>query len=376
MVQNNAQNLAAIFPVASGGAGGLGAALSAFFSAMNAVSQDPTSLPNRQTFLSDAQLLAADFNSVGGQLASSQASLNGQMTSAVGAVNSLTQQIAALNNQIMAQSAAGTGASNAAMDSRDNLVQQLGQQLGITVVAGASGSIDVYTTGGAVLVDGGNSTNLAAASSGYGGAALSIVYQPTGQDITASLRGGTIGGIVTSQAQIVAAQNSVGGLAASLAASVNTQQSLGLDLNGAQGGALFTVGGPSVIAGGSNTGSGTLTAAITDTNAFVPGNFIVAKTAAGYQATNTVTGQVTALGAGPSLSLDGMTLTVSGTVNTGNSFEVEPTATAAQTLAGQQPTLRPSPRHRPMWQARAAISAMSRRAPSAPWRAVRCPREQ
>jgi flagellar hook-associated protein 1 FlgK len=333
VAQNNAQNLAAIFPIASGGAGGLGAALTDFFTAMNAVSQDPTSLPNRQAFLGDAQALAADFNSVGGQLASSQQSLNGQLSSAVGTINSLTQQIATLNNQIMAQSAAGTGSSNAAMDTRDNLVQQLGQELGVTVVAGANGSVDIYTTGGAALVDGGTSANLSATSGAYGGGNLSIIYQPTGQDITASLSGGTIGGLINSQGQIAAAQNSVGGIAATLAASVNGRQSLGLDLNGALGGALFSVGGPSVLAAAANTGGGTLTAAITDTNTFVPGNYIVTKTAAGYQAVNTATGQATSLGGGPSLSLDGMTLTVSGTVNTGDSFEIAPTATAAQTLS-------------------------------------------
>ena len=57
VVQDNTQNLSAIFPVASGGAGGLGASLTSFFSAMNAVSQDPTSLPNRQALLSDANAL-------------------------------------------------------------------------------------------------------------------------------------------------------------------------------------------------------------------------------------------------------------------------------------------------------------------------------
>jgi len=340
IVQNNAQSLAAIFPISSGGAGGLGAALTGFFAAMSAVSQDPTSQPNRQTFLSDAQTLAADFNSVGGQLASSQTSLNGQEASAVGTINSLTQQIALLNTQIMNQSGTSTGSSNALLDSRDNLVQQLGQELGVTVTAGTNGGVNIYTTGGAVLVDGGTSTNLIATSGGYGGNNLSIVYQPTGQDITASLSGGTIGGLLTSQSQITAAQSAVGGIAASLAAAVNRQQSLGLDLNGAQGSALFTVGGPTVLAAASNTGSGTLAAAITDSNAFTPGNFIVTKTAAGYQATNTVTGQVTALGGGPSLSLDGMTLTVSGTINTGDSFEVEPTATAAQSL--QVATTNPS----------------------------------
>ncbi|HEV2188387.1 MAG TPA: flagellar hook-associated protein FlgK, partial [Stellaceae bacterium] len=306
VTQTNAQNLAAIFPIASGGAGGLGAALTGFFTAMNAVGQDPTSLPNRQAFLSDAQALATDFNSVGGQLASNQASLNGQMTSSVATINSLTQQIATLNQQIMAQSAAGTGSSNAAMDSRDSLVQQLGQELGVTVGTGANGAVNIYTTGGAVLVDGGTSANLHASSGSYGGAALSIVYQPTGQDITASLSGGTIGGLISSSGQIAAAQNSAGGIAAALAASVNSQQSLGLDLNGALGGDLFSVGGPSVLAAANNTGGGTLAAAITDTNSFAPGNYIVTKTGSGYDAMNTATGQVTALGGGPSLSLDGM----------------------------------------------------------------------
>ena len=299
---------------------------------MNAVSQDPTSLPNRQTFLSDAQVLATDFNSVASQLAGGLTQLNGQLASAVGTINSLTQQIAGLNKQIMAQQGSGAGPPNALLDTRDNLVQQLGQELGVSVTAGPNGSVDVYTTGGAVLVAGGTSANLSATSSGYGGANLSIIYQPTGQDITASLSGGTIGGVITSQGQIVAAQNSVGGIAAALAASVNARQSLGLDLNGAQGANVFSVGGPSVLAAATNTGGGTLAAAITDANSFVPGDYIVAKTSGGYQATNTATGQVTPLGGGPSLSLDGMTLTVSGTINTGDSFEIEPTANAAQTL--------------------------------------------
>lgn len=332
VAQNNAQTLSAMFPVASGGAGGLNAAVDSFFTAMNTVSQDPTSLANRQVFLANAQSLAADFNSLGSQLAATGTALNGQLTSAVNQINTLTQQIATLNAQIMARSAPGIGGPpNALLDTRDSLIQQLGQQLGITVVAGPSNTVSIFA-GGAALVTGATASSLAATPGTYGGSNLDIVYQPTGQDITNSLSGGTIGGLMGSQSQLVAAQNSVGGMAVSLAQAVNTQQSLGLDLNGALGSGLFSVGGPSVLAASTNTGSGTLTAAITNTNAFTPGNFIVANTASGFQATNTATGQVTNLGSGPSLALDGMILTVSGTVNIGDSFEVEPTATAAQTL--------------------------------------------
>src|SRR5258708_34793778 len=128
VAENNAESLTAIFPIASGGAGSLGASLTGFFAAMNGVSQDPTSLPNRQTFLNDASALAAHFNSVGGQLASNLTSLNGQMTNAVAQINTLTRQIANLNAQIEAQSSAGaTGPPNGPMDSRDNLVHRLAE---------------------------------------------------------------------------------------------------------------------------------------------------------------------------------------------------------------------------------------------------------
>ncbi|HWD58905.1 MAG TPA: flagellar hook-associated protein FlgK [Stellaceae bacterium] len=333
VAQDNAQNLTAIFPVASGGAGGLGTSLTSFFAAMNGITQDPTSLPERQTFLSQANALSANFNSVGGQIAANLSSLNAQLANAVTQVNTLSAQIANLNGQIATATAASTtGPPASLMDSRDNLVQELGQELGVTVVTGPDNTLNVYTTGGMALVNGNSSANLVASSGSYGGGSLSIGYQPTGQDITASLSGGTIGGVITAQVQTVSAQDSVGALAAALTQAVNTQQSLGLDLNGALGGNLFSVAGPAVLGAASNTGSGTLSATITNTNAFIPGNFIIAKTAGGYQATNTATGQVTALGVGPALSLDGMTIAVSGTINNGDSFEIEPTAAAAQTL--------------------------------------------
>lgn len=333
VAQDNAQNLTAIFPVASGGANGLGATLTSFFSAMNGVSQDPTSLPNRQQFLNDANALASNFNSIGDQLATNLSSLNQQLGDAVTQINTITKQIATLNTQIEAQTASGSaGPPVALMDNRDNLVQQLSQELGIKVLAGPSNTVNIFAAGGAALVTGGSSLNLVTTSGGFGAGSLSIVYQPSGQDITASLSGGTIGGVMGSQAQIIAAQNAVGGIAAALAQAVNTQQSLGLDRNGALGANLFSVAGPSVLAAASNTGAGTLSATINNTSAFIPDNFIVTKTASGFDATNIATGQTTTLGAGPSLSLDGMTIAVSGTINTGDSFEIEPTALAAQTL--------------------------------------------
>ena len=111
-------------------------------------------------------------------------------------------------------------------------MQQLGQQLGVTIVPAANGVVDVYTTGGAALVDGGTAYQLAIGQNQYGDGAIAVTYGPTGQDLTASLSGGQLGGLLASRAQLVNAQDSVGALAAGLAAAINTQQSLGLDLNG------------------------------------------------------------------------------------------------------------------------------------------------
>lgn len=333
--QTSAQTLSALFPVASGGATGLGSSISSFFSAANAVAQDPTSQPNRQVLLTDAQSLASAFNSLGTQLNIGVTELDGQMNSAVSQVNELTQQIAACNAQIAVQTNSPSGAPNSLLDERDNLVQQLGQQVGITIDPTANGGVDIYTAGGAALVSGATNYQLKAVPDSYGDGAVQVTYGPTGQNITANLSGGTIGGLLNARSQIVSAQGSVGAIAVSLADAVNAQQTLGLDLNGNLGGAIFSVGGPTVLPATTNAGNATISAAITNTNAFTSGNFVITKNASGFDAVNVVTGESTALGSGPTLSLDGMTLTVSGTPANGDTFLLQPTSGAAESFAAK-----------------------------------------
>jgi flagellar hook-associated protein 1 len=332
IVQTNAQNLAALFPTGSSDSSGLGAAIDSFFSAANTVAQDPSNAADQEAFLGQAQSLAVSFNALGGQIASAIGGVDSEATSAVQQANSLTQQVAQLNQQISAQAGSPAGPPNSLIDQRNQLVQQLGQQLGVTTVSQANGSVDVYTAGGAALVNGSTAYRLGLGQSEYGDGAITITDAATGQDLTASLSGGELGGLLASRAQLVGAQNSVGALAAGLAAAVNTQQSLGLDQNGNLGQPLFSVAGPAVYASQNNTGTGTLTASIADPAKFTPGDFILTDTSNGFEATNTTTGQVAALGKGPTLSFDGLTVKVSGTVAVGDSFEIEPTATAAQTL--------------------------------------------
>ncbi|MBV9826708.1 MAG: flagellar hook-associated protein FlgK [Alphaproteobacteria bacterium] len=330
-LEANISTISSLFPVASGGASGLGAALDSFFSAANQVAQDPSNQADRQVFLGAAQSLASLFNSTGNQLAASQSSVDGQLAASVQQINGLTQQIAALN-RIVASQQGGSTASNQVLDQRDQLVQQLGAQLGVTVTREASGAVDVYTAGGAALVNGAGAISLAVTPDQYCSGAQEIVDTATGQDLAKSISGGTLGGLLQSTAIINSAQDNVGGLAAAFAAAVNKQQSLGLDLNGNPGGALFSVTGPAVLPARTNSGTASLTASLSDLNSFVPTDFVLSMTASGYEATDLGTGQVTQLGGGPQLQLDGMTIDVTGMAAIGDLFKLEPTATAAQTL--------------------------------------------
>jgi len=333
VVSSGTSSLSSVFPLASGGAGGLGNIIGSLFAAANTVAQDPANLSNRDAFLSSAQRMVSLFQSVGSQLTTNINTVNGQITQSVAQINNLATQIAQINKDILSNAGPSDSATNSLIDQADQLVQQLGEQVGITISAGASGTMDVYLAGGMALVNGATSYNLSATSGSYNDGTLAVKYSPNGEDLTNRISGGQLGGYLSMRAQYASANDSVGGLAVALASAINGQQTLGLDLNGQLGKALFSVPAPVVYAGIANTGTATVTAAITNPNAFTPGDYILTRIAGGYQALNVQTGQTTPLGAGPTLSLDGMSVNVTGAANVGDTSEIEPTLNAASQIA-------------------------------------------
>lgn len=333
VVLSGTSSLSSVFPLASGGAGGLGNIIGSLFTAANTVAQDPANVANRDAFLSSAQQVVSLFQSVGSELSSNISTVNGEVTQSVTQINNLASQIAQINQDILSHGGPQDSATNSMIDQADQLVQQLGAQVGITVSAGASGTMDVYLANGMALVNGATSYSLATTSGSYNDGTLSIKYSPNGEDLTNRISGGQLGGLLTMRSQYASANDTVGGLAVALSSAINGQQALGLDLNGQLGKPLFSVPAPVVFAGIGNTGTATVSATITNSNAFAPGNYTLTDTAGGWQATNLSTGQATMLGSGTNLSLDGMSIKVSGAANVGDSFEIEPTLQAATGIA-------------------------------------------
>jgi flagellar hook-associated protein 1 FlgK len=318
---------------------GLQSAIDGFYSALNGVANAPSSQAARQTLLGSAQSLANNFNSLGQLLTQINTSVNGQITSSVTSINAIAQQIAALNQAIVAAQGASNGQQpNDLLDQRDQLVSQLSQQIQTTVVSQPDGSYSLYIGDGNALVLGNQSYALKTSPSASDPSLLTVSYStPGGTTIpiqSESLNGGVLGGLLAFQTQTLQpTQNTLGLLATGLATTINQQQQLGQDLNGALGTNLFTVGSPAVYSNSGNTGTAVISASISNASALTGSDYLLKyEGASGYTLTRLSDNTTTTLSSLPQ-TIDGMTINpANGTPAVGDSFEIRPTANGAQAI--------------------------------------------
>ncbi len=318
--------------------GNLQTSLDSFYGAFSSVASSPSSSAARQALLGNASATSTIYNTLGQQLSQQQSQVNTQIGNTVTSINTIAKQVAALNGQISQASIAGQ--PNDLLDNRDNLIQQLSSLTGISAVTQSDGSISVYTSAGQALVTGSQTYALSSGSNQYDPTSTAV-FDATGNDITAQLNGGSLGALVDYRNNVLqVTQNQLGQSAIALASSVNSQQAQGLDLNGKQGQPIFSVGSPTVLPSSKNSsGAGTVTAALSDVSQLTSSDYILRYTGAG-SGTNgwslsTTAGQNVALTANSNgtLSAAGLTLTVPTTAQTGDSYEIQPTRTAGNTLA-------------------------------------------
>jgi len=217
-------------------ASGIGSDLTSFFDALSSLEGSPSDDARREQVLSAAGTLASDFNSAASQLGSQQESLDEQSTSLVGQANTLLTSIAQLNIQI--ESTSPTADAGTLEDQRQEDLTQLSQLLGINEITTENNGLSITTTGGALLVSGGQASPITTALSG----GVTHFYDGEGNDITADLTvgGGELGGILTARDQdIPQAENGLDTLAYAVASKMNTLNQGGSDLNGNAGISIF-----------------------------------------------------------------------------------------------------------------------------------------
>jgi flagellar hook-associated protein 1 FlgK len=224
---------------------GLQSVISKFFGAVQQLSTNPSDSPTRQSVLLAAQNLAQGFNSISQSLSGQQSALNNSITDSVSQVNVLTKQIAGLNVQIQQLQGGGQN-SGAVVDQRTQAIRQLSSLIGVSVTDAGHGAVSVSTANGAALVIAGEPESLTTQVSPSDG--QQHIYD-LGQDLTASIQGGSIGGSLQARDQTIPGllQN-LDQLAAGIENAVNSQNKAGTDLNGKPGGNIFTPP-PAAVAG-------------------------------------------------------------------------------------------------------------------------------
>ncbi|MFM0152804.1 flagellar hook-associated protein FlgK [Paraburkholderia sediminicola] len=312
---------------------GISSAITSYFTGLQNVSNNASSLATRQTAMSGAQTLVNQINAAGQQYDALRQSVNTQLTSTVSQINSYTQQIAQLNGQISAASTQGQP-PNQLMDQRDLAVSNLSQLIGVNVV-NTNGSYSVFMANGQPLVSSGNSYNLGTAPATGDTSELSVQYlgqaganpPATPQNLPDSkVTGGALGGLLAFRSQTLdPGEAQLGAIAVSFASQVNAQNSLGVTLSGAQGGALFSVGSPTVYANTQNTGNASLNVSFANAAQPTTGDYTLAYNGTTYTLTDNSTGSVVGSATDLSKPINGLNFSTTGTMKAGDSFTVEPT---------------------------------------------------
>ena len=246
---------------------GLTPVMADFFSSLQDVSSNPSSITARQSLLSSAETLVSQFQSLDEQLSEINDGLNSQIEASVTSINAYAKEIASLNDAIQKALGSSTNQPNDLLDQRDQLVAELSKQVRVSVVSQGNG-YDVYIGNGQPLVVGTTTYNLVTEASPTDPNRIEVGYRNNGVTTLLSsdmLSGGNLSGFLEFRSETLdVAQNSIGRIATVLASTFNEQHSLGMDLNGAIGGAFFNVADPLVTASSDNTSSTLVTASIVD----------------------------------------------------------------------------------------------------------------
>ncbi|HVN46022.1 MAG TPA: flagellar hook-associated protein FlgK [Steroidobacteraceae bacterium] len=324
----------------SGSSSGLPASLQQFLDALQTLSTSPASSGARQAVLSQAQALAQQLTGADAQISQYGANLEQQISADVAQVSSLASNIASLNGQITKDLAGNGQTPNQLMDQRDQLIDQLSRYVSVNTATEPNGALDVYIGSGQALVTGATAQQLTTLPNTYDASVLQVGLSSAGgtTDVTSEVSGGELGGLLAARSQVLQpAQNALGQLSVGLATLLNQQQAAGIDQSGAAGQPMFAVGPASAAPASTNTGSAALSVTRTALGALTSDDYTLRYLGGAWQLEDATTGAAVSLsGAGTAASpfqAAGVSIVVSGAAANGDSFLIQPTATATAGLS-------------------------------------------
>ncbi|MBS0967473.1 flagellar hook-associated protein FlgK [Chimaeribacter arupi] len=320
----------------------LSTTMQTFFSNLQSMVSNPGDDAARQTVLGSAQGLVNQFQSTDKYLKDMESGVNQQISDNVDLVNNYAKQIATLNNQISRARGAAGSEPNALLDQRDQLVSELNDLVGVSVTQQDGDTMNISVAGGLMLVQGGNAYSLEAVPSSSDPSRLTIGYNRgngTSEVPESQLTTGTLGGLLSFRSESLdPARNQLGQLAVTMADQFNQIHEAGFDLEGDAGGAFFSFTGPTTLGNVKNSGTADMSVTYTDTTKVQASDYTLKYNGSSWNVTRVSDGAAITATSGtdsdgnPSLSFDGLSVSITGAAAGGDSFTLKTVSNAAGNL--------------------------------------------
>lgn len=309
-------------------------AMNNLFAALEDANADPASPASREIVLEQVNQVSNRFQALQQQFDGLQLEVNDRSRADISDINELATGIAELNQRIVSASGRRRGDTpNELLDQRDQLIQQLSTRIDVQTLDQADGARNIFIGNGISLVAAGSTQTLRTQSDDLHPDQLKIEVGQNDQwqNVTPQLAGGSLGGLRDfERSTLSAASHQLGRLALTVADAFNSQQSQGIDLEGNPGAALFTHAVPVAVSNAQNTGSATITATLDTVGELEPSDYLLRFDGSTFSTTRLSDGQSSS-GSMP-VTIDGLTIDLTGSPATGDSFLISATGRVAGTL--------------------------------------------
>lgn len=222
---------------------GMSGVLNSFTAAVATASDDPASLPARESVLAQSRILAERFNTLDKTMNDIADGINDELESTTQQINILANAIASLNQQIVESTGnSNIQAPNNLFDQRDELLRELSSLVNVSVVNEGNGNANIFFGNGQSLVVGSTTYEVMAIQGEEDPSRYDIAIQDGGtlKTITKDVTGGKMGGLLEYRQNFLdPAINELGQMAITIADTMNRIQAGGLDLEGHYGSELF-----------------------------------------------------------------------------------------------------------------------------------------
>lgn len=217
-------------------------ALDDFFSSVNDVTNDPTSISPRQVMLGQGEVLVERFNFLSNQMNQLDQEVDARLSYVVNDINALATDIANLNDSIVRSLSLADTPPSDLLDKRELLLKELSGKVKVNSVEQANGAVNVFIGTGQLLVASGDTFKLEVGEDQLQPDRFSV-YLNSGfstADVSKNLTGGEVGGLLDFRNSILdPAINRLGRVAIAITTSFNDVHRAGLDLNGNVGDSFF-----------------------------------------------------------------------------------------------------------------------------------------